>query len=31
MRTNWASPGLVFIVLSVTFAYTDWIMAIDHQ
>jgi hypothetical protein len=29
MRTNWASPGLVFIVLSVTFAYTDWIMAID--
>lgn len=28
-RTNWASPGLVFIVLSVTFAYTDWIMALD--
>ncbi|MFI5386524.1 MAG: hypothetical protein ACHQ50_10440 [Fimbriimonadales bacterium] len=29
IRANWAAPGLVFIVLSVTFAYTDWIMALD--
>jgi len=29
MRTNWASPGLVFIALSVTFGYTDWVMALD--
>lgn len=28
-RANWCSPGLVFIVLSVTFGYTDWVMAID--
>lgn len=28
-RTNLASPGLVLIVLTVTFAYTDWIMALD--
>jgi hypothetical protein len=28
-RSNWCSPGLVFLVLSVTFAYTDWIMALD--
>jgi hypothetical protein len=28
-RTNWSSPGLVFIVLAVTFFYTDWIMALD--
>ncbi|HWA83003.1 MAG TPA: hypothetical protein VG820_06205 [Fimbriimonadaceae bacterium] len=29
VRTNWAAPGLVFIVLSVTFAYTDYVMALD--
>ncbi len=28
-RANFASPGLVLLVLSVTFAYTDWVMAID--
>jgi hypothetical protein len=28
-RSNWCSPGLVFIVLSVTFAYTDLVMALD--
>jgi len=28
-RANWASPGLVFIVLSITFGYTDWVMALD--
>lgn len=28
-RTNWASPGLVFLVLSVTFFYTDWVMTLD--
>lgn len=28
-RANWASPGIVFLILSVTFAYTDWVMSID--
>jgi hypothetical protein len=28
-RANWCSPGLVIIVLSVTFGYTDWVMALD--
>lgn len=28
-RAWWCPPGLVFLVLSVTFAYTDYIMALD--
>ncbi len=28
-RANWASPGLVFLILTVTLAYTDWVMSID--
>lgn len=28
-RANLGSAGLVFVVLSVTFAYTDWVMALD--
>lgn len=28
-RTNIGSASLVFIVLTVTFAYTDWVMALD--
>lgn len=28
-RTNLGSASLVFIVLTVTFAYTDWVMALD--
>jgi hypothetical protein len=28
-RANYGSASLVFIVLTVTFAYTDWVMAID--
>jgi hypothetical protein len=29
MRANWAAPGLVMFVLTVTFAFTDWIMSAD--
>lgn len=28
-RTNWAAPGLVAFFLSVTFAFTDWIMSLE--
>jgi hypothetical protein len=28
-RANLGAPGLVLVVLTVTFAYTDWVMAID--
>jgi len=28
-RTNIAAPGLVWFILSVTFAYTDWVMSLD--
>jgi hypothetical protein len=29
MRTNWASPGLVIFILTVTFAFTDWVMSLE--
>jgi hypothetical protein len=29
MRANWAAPGLVMFVLTMTFAFTDWIMSAD--
>ena len=29
MRTNWASPGLVVFTLTVTFAFTDWVMSLE--
>ncbi len=28
-RTNYAAPGLVFLVLSITFGVTDWVMSLD--
>lgn len=29
LRTNWASPGLVVFVLSITLAFTDWVMSLE--
>ncbi len=29
LRTNWASPGLVVFMVSVTFAFTDWVMSLE--
>jgi hypothetical protein len=28
-RTNWSAPGLVAFVLTVTFAFTDWVMSLQ--
>jgi hypothetical protein len=28
-RMSWGGPGLVMLFLSVTFAYTDWVMSLD--
>ncbi len=28
-RTNWSAPGLVVFGLSVTFAFTDWVMSLE--
>jgi hypothetical protein len=30
-RSNIAAPGLVLFILSVTFAYTDWVMSLDPK
>lgn len=29
LRTNWASPGLAVFVLSITLAFTDWVMSLE--
>ena len=31
MRANWGALGLVIYFLSVTFAYTDWVMSLDPK
>lgn len=28
-RTNWAAPGLVAFFLTITFAFTDWVMSLE--
>lgn len=28
-RTNWSAPAIVFLVLTLTFAITDWVMSVD--
>jgi len=28
-RSSWAAPGLVAFVLSITFAFTDWVMSLE--
>lgn len=30
-RTNWSAPGLVVFVLTITFAFTDWVMSLDPR
>lgn len=29
LRTNWSAPGLVVFALSVTLAFTDWVMSLE--
>lgn len=28
-RTNWSAPAIVFLILTLTFAVTDWVMSVD--
>lgn len=28
-RANWAAPGIVLFVLSITFSFTDWVMSLE--
>lgn len=30
-RTNWSAPGIVVFVITITFAFTDWVMALDPR